>query len=92
MYRAICYPGTRCDTRRTLGKLAAPHGGSIRAALTVITSMFLHAGWIHLIGNMLYLWIFGNNVKDAMGHLRFAVFYMLCGGATVVAQAMMARR
>ena len=54
--------------------------------------MFLHGGWIPLIGNMLYLWIFGNNVKDAMGHLRFAVFYMLCGGATVVAQAMMARR
>lgn len=47
--------------------------------LTLFTSMFLHGGWMHLIGNMLYLWIFGNNVEDAMGHLRFVVFYLLSG-------------
>jgi rhomboid family protein len=46
---------------------------------TVVTSMFLHGGWMHLIGNMWFLWIFGNNVEDAMGHLRFVVFYLLCG-------------
>src|SRR5512134_128691 len=46
---------------------------------TVLTSMFLHGGWMHLIGNMWFLWIFGNNVEDAMGHLRFVVFYLLCG-------------
>jgi membrane associated rhomboid family serine protease len=46
---------------------------------TVITSMFLHGGWMHLIGNMWFLWIFGNNVEDAMGHVRFVVFYLLCG-------------
>jgi membrane associated rhomboid family serine protease len=46
---------------------------------TVITSMFLHGGWMHLLGNMWFLWIFGNNVEDAMGHVRFVVFYLLCG-------------
>jgi len=49
--------------------------------------MFLHGGWMHLIGNMLYLWIFGNNVEDAMGHGRFIVFYLLCGIAAALAQA-----
>ena len=60
----------------------------VPAALTVITSMFLHGGWMHLIGNMLYLWIFGNNVEDAMGHGRFVVFYLVCGAAAVLAQAL----
>jgi membrane associated rhomboid family serine protease len=46
---------------------------------TVITSMFMHGGWMHLIGNMWFLWIFGNNVEDAMGHFRFVMFYPLCG-------------
>lgn len=55
---------------------------------TVFTSMFLHGGWLHLLGNMLYLWIFGNNVEDAMGHGRFLVFYLLCGSAAVFAQAL----
>ena len=53
---------------------------------TVLTSMFLHGGFGHLLGNMLFLWIFGNNVEDAMGHLRFVVFYLLCGVAAVYAQ------
>jgi membrane associated rhomboid family serine protease len=48
---------------------------------SVFTSMFLHGGWIHLIGNMLYLWIFGNNIEDAMGHVRYLVFYLICGVA-----------
>lgn len=46
---------------------------------TVFTSMFMHGGWLHIIGNMWFLWIFGNNVEDAMGHVRFVVFYLLCG-------------
>src|SRR5262249_46144614 len=45
--------------------------------LTLITSMFIHAGWLHLLGNMLFLWIFGDNVEDAMGHFAYAVFYIL---------------
>ena len=44
-----------------------------------LTSMFLHGGWLHLIGNMWFLWIFGDNVEDALGHFRFAIFYVLCG-------------
>jgi len=63
---------------------------SIPSALTVLTSMFLHGGWMHLIGNMLYLWIFGNNVEDAMGHWRFIVFYLVCGSAAAFTQALMA--
>ena len=46
---------------------------------TLITSLFLHGGWMHLLGNMLFLWIFGDNVEDSMGHLRYLVFYLLCG-------------
>lgn len=47
--------------------------------VTVFSAMFLHSGWLHLAGNMLYLWIFGDNVEDAMGHLPFLLFYLLCG-------------
>ena len=65
----------------------APGLAAIPAELSVVTSMFLHGGWMHLIGNMLYLWIFGNNVEDAMGHGRFVVFYLLCGLAAAFAQA-----
>src|ERR1700752_2131176 len=52
----------------------------------VVTSMFLHGSWLHLIGNMWFLWIFGNNVEDAMGHVRFVIFYLLCGIAAAVTQ------
>ena len=51
----------------------------VPALLTPVTSLFLHGGIMHLIGNMLYLWVFGDNVEDAMGHWRFLVFYLLCG-------------
>lgn len=54
---------------------------------TVFTSMFLHGGFWHLLGNLLFLWVFGNNVEDAMGHARFVVFYLLCGVVAVFAQA-----
>jgi membrane associated rhomboid family serine protease len=56
--------------------------------MTMFTSMFMHGGWMHLIGNMLYLWVFGDNVEDAMGHGRFVAFYLLCGVAAVLAQAL----
>ena len=51
-----------------------------------LTSMFFHGGWMHALGNMLYLWIFGDNVEDRMGHARFLLFYLLCGLAAAVAQ------
>jgi membrane associated rhomboid family serine protease len=55
---------------------------------TLFTSMFMHAGWLHLGGNMLYLWIFGDNVEDAFGHAKFIIFYLLCGLAATFAQMM----
>jgi len=60
----------------------------IPAPATILTSMFLHGGWMHLIGNMLYLWIFGNNVEDSMGHGRFTAFYVLCGAVAVLGHAL----
>ena len=56
------------------------------APATLITSMFLHGGWMHVIGNMWYLWIFGDNVEDRLGHGRFIVFYLLCGMVAALGQ------
>jgi membrane associated rhomboid family serine protease len=53
---------------------------------TVATSMFLHGGWAHFLGNMLYLWIFGDNVEDRFGHGRYLAFYLLCGAAAAMLQ------
>ncbi len=49
--------------------------------------MFMHGGWMHIIGNMLYLWIFGNNIEDRLGHVRFVLFYLLCGAAAALVQS-----
>ena len=57
--------------------------------VAVLTSMFLHGGLLHVGGNMLFLWIFGDNVEDRMGHGRFVVFYVLCGAAAALAQTAM---
>ena len=59
------------------------------SAPTLITSMFLHGGWMHIIGNMWYLWIFGDNVEDRLGHGRFILFYLLCGIAASLGQGFM---
>jgi len=64
-------------------RLMANPGGDF---LTVFTSMFMHGGWVHLGGNMLYLWIFGDNVEDRLGHAKFLLFYLLCGIAATFAQ------
>lgn len=58
-------------------------------APTVLTSMFMHGSWGHLLGNMLFLWVFGNNVEDSMGYLRFGAFYLLCGVTADVAHVLM---
>ena len=55
---------------------------------TLFSSMFMHGGWLHLGGNMLYLWIFGDNVEDRFGHIPFTIFYLLCGLAATFAQLM----
>jgi len=66
-------------------RLTANPGGDL---ITVFTSMFMHGGWVHLGGNMLYLWIFGDNVEDRFGHAKFALFYLLCGIAATFAQVL----
>ncbi|TKS63241.1 MAG: rhomboid family intramembrane serine protease [Nitrospira sp.] len=60
----------------------------IPAYATLITSIFLHGGWMHLIGNMLYLWVFGNNIEDVMGHAKYVVFYLACGILAALSHAL----
>ena len=75
-------PAVLFDTARLPPELAI-----VPAWMTAFTSMFMHGGWMHVIGNMLYLWIFGNNVEDAMGPVRFTFFYLVCGLLALVAHA-----
>jgi membrane associated rhomboid family serine protease len=70
-------------------EVSATIGGSgdpLREAGDILTSLFLHAGWLHLAGNMLYLWIFGNNIEDRLGRLGFALFYLVGGAVAALAQ------
>lgn len=57
--------------------------------VSILTSMFLHGGWLHLIGNMWFLWIYGDNVEDILGHGKFALFYLLCGIAAAIVHILM---
>ena len=75
-------PGSRFPMDRNLVCLTDPG----RQPLNLLTSMFLHGSWMHLLGNMWFFWIFGNNIEDSMGHARFAVFYLLCGLAAALLQ------
>jgi membrane associated rhomboid family serine protease len=79
-------PGTRVP----VGPQSVCVLGGSSTWYTLITSMFLHGGWLHIIGNMWFMWIFGNNVEDAMGTARFILFYVLCGlaaaGLQIVAE------
>lgn len=59
----------------------------IPPVLTPLTAMFLHKDWMHLLGNLFYLWVFGDNVEDSMGHLRYLLFYLVAGIVAVIAQA-----
>ena len=73
-------------TRQELGAgLACQLDGSGNP-LSLVTSMFMHGGWFHIIGNMWFLWVFGDNVEDVMGPVRFVIFYLLCGLAAAAAQ------
>ncbi|WP_328422106.1 rhomboid family intramembrane serine protease [Streptomyces sp. NBC_00443] len=63
------------------GCVIGPPGYDKSPALSVFTAMFLHGGWLHLLGNMLFLLIFGNNIEDRMGHVRYLLFYVVCGYA-----------
>jgi membrane associated rhomboid family serine protease len=75
-------PGTRFPMGDRLVCLTDPG----RQSEHLVTSMFLHGSWMHLLGNMWFLWIFGNNIEDSMGRLRFIVFYLLCGLAAAFGQ------
>jgi membrane associated rhomboid family serine protease len=75
-------PGTRFPLGEGIVCLTDPG----RQISHVITSMFLHGSWMHLIGNMWFLWLFGNNVEDSMGYVRYVIFYLLCGIAAALAQ------
>lgn len=74
-------PFSRNEFVYSFGFVAAHFG-----LIPMVTSMFLHAGWMHLLWNMLFLWVFGDNVEDILGHGLFAVFYLLCGIAAALAQ------
>lgn len=87
--------GTRLDEFVTSWGVVPTHitqafgrGGSdgVSSLVTLITAQFLHAGWLHLLGNMLFLWIFGDNVEDRLGHLRYLAFYLVCGVVANLAQ------
>ena len=78
-------PGTRLEMDKRL--VCYTDAGS--QPLNLITSMFLHGSWMHLLGNMWFLWIFGNNVEDSMGHARFVVFYLISGFAPALLQVFM---
>jgi membrane associated rhomboid family serine protease len=75
-------PGTRSPIGEGLVCLTDPG----RQIGNVFTSMFMHGSWMHLIGNMWFLWIFGNNIEDSMGHARYGIFYLLCGIAAALTQ------
>ncbi len=78
----LASPGTQVPVSRDLACVLG-HQASL---FTPFTSMFLHGSWLHIIANLWFLWIFGDNVEDAMGAARFAVFYLLCGLAAAAAQ------
>lgn len=79
----LAAPGSLIPLGEGLACRLEAGGGS---ALTLVTHMFLHGGWFHLIGNLWFLWVFGDNVEDAMGPVRFWGFYLLCGLAAALAQ------
>ena len=82
--------GTLDQTFYTMGVVPfeVTHNFGPAVALSFLTSLFLHGGFMHIAGNMLYLWIFGNNVEDSMGRGRFLVFYLLTGSVASVAQVL----
>jgi membrane associated rhomboid family serine protease len=87
----VTHPGSECEqvsrTRIACGESDSP--SQPHTILTLFTSMFMHGGLLHLLGNMLFLWIFGNNIEDSMGRVRFVAFYLLGGLVALFAQVLM---
>lgn len=69
------------------GESEAPGASRVEVLISIITSMFLHAGWLHILGNMLFLWVFGDNIEDRLGHARYLLFYLLAGVAAAFLQS-----
>jgi membrane associated rhomboid family serine protease len=89
----LTHPGQHCDLVRNMTAANCDKqvgDGGIPTYLTVFTGMFTHAGLLHLAGNMLFLWIFGNNIEDAMGKVKFLLFYLLGGVAALALQTAIA--
>jgi membrane associated rhomboid family serine protease len=88
----ITHPGEQCEIVQNGAAIACGDISSDQPPtyLTVFTSMFMHGSILHLGGNMLFLWIFGNNVEDSMGHVKFVVFYLLGGLAALLLQTLIA--
>ncbi len=85
----VTHPGEQCEAPGLGAEACSKDGEGPSTWLTLLTSMFMHGGLLHLAGNMLFLWIFGNNIEDSMGRVRFVVFYLLGGLAATMAQVLM---
>jgi membrane associated rhomboid family serine protease len=84
----LTHSGQRCEVLGTHIGCGPGEAGPVPTYLTVLTSMFMHGGILHLAGNMLFLWIFGNNVEDAMGRVKFVLFYLAGGVAALALQTL----
>jgi len=83
---SVACEGTTVDTAEGKTEIRSISGSEPSTWLTILTAMFMHGGFLHIIGNMLFLWIFGNNVEDSMGPLKFVAFYLLSGVAALALQ------
>jgi membrane associated rhomboid family serine protease len=83
---SICEYGFISQDLFGSGGAAVCPPSSTSPTLSLVTSMFMHGGWMHLLGNMLFLWVFGDNVEDSMGHLRFLIFYLIGGIIAALSQ------
>jgi membrane associated rhomboid family serine protease len=83
-YLALMYTFGVVPRHITHALAGAGHFSLAAAFLPILTSMFLHAGWLHIIGNMWFLWIFGDNVEDYLGHFQYLLFYLVCGFTAAV--------
>jgi len=87
----VTHPGEECDdiaNEIVCDDAETGDGTQPSTWLTILTSMFMHGGVLHLAGNMLFLWVFGNNIEDSMGRLKFAAFYLAGGVAAMLAQTL----
>ena len=78
-------PEVLCNSRE-LAANGIPFENTLPPWLTLFASIFMHGGWLHIVGNMLFLWIFGNNVEDRMGRFRYLLFYLVCGLVAALSQ------